>query len=78
MCCHLIEKIHGLILEPDLMFGYPLQHMYSTSTPFEEVSDSYTYYIFAYDETSLIVRYIMCDSLENGADQPFYLSLDWQ
>ena len=61
--------------------NYTCYFKYSTyggSTPFEEVSDSYTYYIFAYDETNLIVRYIMCDSLENGVDQPFYLSLDWQ
>ncbi len=44
---------------------------------FEEVTDSYTYYIFAYDEEHLRVRYILCDSLENGADQPYYLSLPW-
>lgn len=51
---------------------------YFGNPPFEEVTNSYTYYIFAYDETNLIVRYILCDSLENGADQPYYLSLDWQ
>lgn len=45
---------------------------------FEEVSDSYSYYIFAYDEESMMVRYIVCDSLENGADQPYYLSLEWE
>lgn len=45
--------------------------------PFEEVTESYTYYIFAFDEQNLTVRYIMCDSLENGVDQPYYLSLDW-
>jgi len=50
---------------------------YNGDPPFEEVTDSYTYYIFAYDEENLVVRYIMCDSLENGADQPYYLSLDW-
>lgn len=44
---------------------------------FEEVTDSYTYYIFAYDEECLRVRYILCDSLENGEDQPYYLSLPW-
>lgn len=44
---------------------------------FEEVHDNYTYYIFAYDPDSLRVRYLCCDSLENGADQPYYLSLDW-
>lgn len=50
---------------------------YEGNAPFEAVSDSYTYYIFAYDETSMVVRYILCDSLENGADQPYYLALDW-
>ena len=44
---------------------------------FEEVNYSYTYYIFAYDEETLRVRYILCDSLENGYDQPYYLSLPW-
>ena len=44
---------------------------------FEEVTTSYTYYIFAYDEENLRVRYICCDSLDDGADQPYYLQLDW-
>jgi len=57
--------------------NYTCYFTYHGAPPFEEVTDSYTYYIFAYDETNLIVRYIMCDSLENGADQPYYLSLDW-
>lgn len=38
---------------------------------------SYTYYIFAYDEENLVVRYILCYSLENGYYQPYYLSLEW-
>lgn len=50
---------------------------YRGDPPFEEVTDSYTYHIFAYDEANLTVRYILCGSLENGADQPYYLSLDW-
>lgn len=50
---------------------------YTGNPPFQKVTDSYTYYIFAYDEENLVVRYILCDSLENGADQPYYLSLDW-
>lgn len=50
---------------------------YEGNPPFEQVTDSYTYYIFAYSETNLTVRYILCDSLENGADQPYYLSLEW-
>ncbi|MBQ8372484.1 MAG: MerR family transcriptional regulator [Clostridia bacterium] len=45
--------------------------------PFEKVNDNYYYWIFAYDEQTLTVRYIYCDSLENGADQPYYLSLNW-
>lgn len=45
--------------------------------PFEPVTDNYSYYIFAYDPAALRVRYICCDSLENGADQPYYLKLDW-
>lgn len=50
---------------------------YYGSPPFEPVDDNYTYYIFAYDEENMRVRYIMCDSLENGVDQPYYLQLDW-
>ena len=44
---------------------------------FKEASNSYPYYIFAYDRENLRVRYLFCDSLRNGADQPYYLSLDW-
>lgn len=51
--------------------------VYYGDPPFEKATDNYTYYIFAYDEENLIVRYILCDSLENGVDQPYYLSLDW-
>ena len=50
---------------------------YYGSPPFEPVDNNYTYYIFAYDEENIRVRYIMCDSLENGVDQPYYLQLDW-
>ena len=53
------------------------RHYAYNNEPFTEVTDSYTYFIFAYDETNLKVRYIYCDSLENGADQPYYLQLDW-
>lgn len=58
--------------------NYTCFFLYDGNPPFEEVTDSYTYFIFAFDERNLTVRYIMCDSLENGADQPFYLSLDWE
>ena len=57
--------------------NYTCYIMFRGDRPFTEVTDSYTYYIFAYDEENLTVRYILCDSLENGADQPYYLSLDW-
>lgn len=48
-----------------------------TTKPFEPVDNSYTFYIFAYDEKNQKIRYIVCDSMENGADQPYYLTLDW-
>lgn len=51
--------------------------IYDGNKPFQKVTDSYTYYIFAYNEKTNVVRYILCDSLENGADQPYYLQLDW-
>ena len=51
--------------------------IYNGSEPFAPAADSYTYCIFAYNEVSLRVRYLFCDSLENGADQPFYLTLSW-
>ncbi len=50
---------------------------YARTEPFLPVDDSYTYFIFAYNEETLRVRYILCDSLENGYDQPYYLELDW-
>ena len=50
---------------------------YFGGQPFQRVNASYTYFIFAYDSKNLIVRYILCDSLENGVDQPYYLELDW-
>lgn len=51
--------------------------LYSGSEPFQKVTNNYQYLIFAYSETANVVRYIYCDSLENGADQPYYLQLDW-
>ncbi len=50
---------------------------YDGDAPFTQATTNYTYYIFAYDEAALRVRYIHCHSLENGADQPYYLSLQW-
>lgn len=51
--------------------------LYHGDEPFSAVTDSYTYIIFAHNDMTKTVRYIYCDSLENGADQPYYLELDW-
>ena len=51
--------------------------LYSGDEPFQKATNSYQYLIFAYSETTNVVRYIYCDSLENGVDQPYYLQLDW-
>jgi len=45
--------------------------------PFEPVTHSYHYYIFAYDEKNLRVRYMDCYSLEDGYETPYYLELEW-
>lgn len=58
--------------------NYTCLVVYWGSEPFEEVDDSYTYCIFAYDAQSCTVRYIYCDSLEDGYDQPWYLTLEWE
>lgn len=51
--------------------------LYSGNVPFNKVTNNYDYIIFAYNDENNTVRYIYCDSLENGADQPYYLDLDW-
>lgn len=51
--------------------------LYSGDKPFQKATNNYQYLIFAYSETTNSVRYIYCDSLENGVDQPYYLQLDW-
>ena len=51
--------------------------LYSGDDPFQKATNNYQYLIFAYSETTNSVRYIYCDSLENGVDQPHYLQLDW-
>lgn len=81
----LFESTDRAKMEPTQYHGYvKLQKgrwtcliLYSEQEPFVTVNDSYTYEIFAYDPDALRVRYIYCDSLENGADQPYYLELDW-
>lgn len=56
---------------------YQCMILYEGSEPFCPAKISYTYFIFAYNEEALRVRYILCDSLESGYDQPYYLELDW-
>ena len=51
--------------------------LYSGDEPFKKATDNYDYIIFAYNDKTNIVRYIYCDSLENDADQPYYLELEW-
>ena len=51
--------------------------LYSGDEPFQKATNNYQYLIFAYSETTNSVRYIYCNSLENGVDQPYYLQLDW-
>lgn len=58
--------------------SYTCLIIYTGTPPFEEATSSYTYCIFAYDEQNLKVRYIYCDSLDDGVDQPYYLNLDWE
>ena len=62
----------------ELMKGdYHCLILYSGDEPFNKATDNYDYIIFAYNNKTKTVRYICCDSLENGADQPYYLELDW-
>ena len=62
----------------ELMKGdYHCLILYSGDEPFKKATDNYDYIIFAYNDKANIVRYIYCDSLENGADQPYYLELEW-
>ena len=51
--------------------------LYSGDEPFTKATDNYDYIIFAYNDGNNTVRYIYCDSLEKGADQPYYLELEW-
>lgn len=51
--------------------------LYHGQQPFSKATNNYDYIIFAYNEADKTVRYICCASLENGVDQPYYLTLDW-
>ncbi len=50
---------------------------YFGDSPFSQAKVNYYYCIFAYDEVNMRVRYIACYSDEHGAEQPYYLQLDW-
>lgn len=50
---------------------------YFDPIPFSAAEDDYSYTIFAYNPQTLRVRYLVCASGENGAEQPYYLELDW-
>lgn len=54
-----------------------LYNCYGNDKPFEAVTDNYSYIIFAYNDKTGTVRYIYSESLENGTQQPYLLSLDW-
>lgn len=56
---------------------YKCIFLYGGYSAFKEASDNYEYLIFAYNEEDNKVRYIYCCSLQNGSEQPYYLSLDW-
>ncbi len=51
--------------------------LYDGDEPFKKATDHYSYYIFAYNNEDKTVRYICCESIEGGLDQPYYLQLDW-
>lgn len=76
-----VSRVAAVFAEREYMTmekgGYTCLIVHTGNPPFEQVTGSYTYCIFAYDEENLRVRYIYCDSLDDGADQPAYLQLDW-
>lgn len=56
---------------------YKCIFFYGGYSAFKEATDNYDCLIFAYNEEDNRVRYIYCCSLQNGTEQPYYLSLDW-
>ena len=76
-----IERVTNVFEEYDYVElkkgNYQCLIIYSGAEPFTTPTNNYSYLIFAYDEHNLRVRYILCDSLENGVDHPYYLTLDW-
>ncbi len=72
-----LEKIYGYKFVEMEKGAFSCLILYDGHEPFQNEPNSYQYLIFAYDEDTNRVRYIYCDSLENGTDQPYYLELDW-
>ena len=84
-----VQRVKGVFEEAvaDKTYGYKFVEikkgeytcliLYRGDEPFQKATNNYQYLIFAYSETTNSVRYIYCDSLENGVDQPYYLQLDW-
>ncbi len=71
------NKTYNYKFEELIKGDYNCLILYSGDEPFTSATDSYDYIIFAYNDKANTVRYIYCDSLENGADQPYYLELEW-
>ncbi len=65
---HLAETTKG---------NYRCVILFCVDTPFTPVINNYTYYLFAFIEKNQTLRYLVCGSMENGTDQPYYLSLEW-
>ena len=84
-----VQRVKGVFEKAvtDKTYGYKYTEMekgeyiclilFNGAEPFQKATNSYTYLIFAYNETTNVVRYVYCDSLENGVDQPYYLQLPW-
>ena len=72
-----LEKTYGYKFVEMQKGDFSCLILYNGHEPFQKETNSYQYLIFAYDEDAYRVRYIYCDSLENGVDQPYYLELDW-
>jgi hypothetical protein len=71
------NKIYNYKFEELIKGDYNCLILYSGDEPFTPATNSYDYIIFAYNDKTNTVRYICCDSLENGDDQPYYLELEW-
>lgn len=71
------ENIYGYKLAEMEKGDFSCLILYKGGEPFQKETVSYEYLIFAYNEKENTVRYINCVSLEDGADQPYYLKLDW-